>query len=43
MDSSLAHGLALGDMLAGETSVALQDNPHRQEDESGGKQEYNNQ
>ena len=43
MDAPLTHGLALGDMLAGETPVALQKDAHRQEDEGGGKQEYDNQ
>ena len=43
MDAPLAHGLALGDMLAGEPPVALQDDAHRQENEGGGKQEYDNQ
>ena len=43
MDAPLAHGLALGDMLAGEPPVALQKDAHRQENEGGGKQEYDNQ
>ena len=43
MDAPIAHGLALRDMLIRETPVALQKDTHRQKDEGGGKQEYNNQ